>query len=81
MAFSVLVNGFTADLALKKSDERLQKLVSCVKIKIKQQEKIGKEFEEYQEDISEDDDEFNRILELAEKNKARFKNVTMVANI
>lgn len=69
-----------ADLALKKSDERLQNQASCVKRKIKQQEKIEKEIEEYQEYVSDDDDEFNYVFELAEKEKTRFKNVTMVAN-
>ena len=80
MAFSVLVNGFTADLALKKSDERLRKQASCVKIKIEQQKIIDENIEYNQCDDGSDDDYTAHIREIAEKTKTRFKNVTMNAN-
>ena len=79
MAFSVLVNGFTADLALKKSDERLRKQASCVKIKIEQQKIIDENIEDNQCDDGSDDDYTAHIREIAEKTKTRFKNVTMNA--
>ena len=80
MAFSVLVNGFTADLALKKSDTTLQNQASCIKFKIKQQKIIDENIEHNQCDDGSDDDYTAHIGEIAEKEKTRFKNVTMNAN-
>ncbi len=80
LAFSVLVNGFTADLALKKSDERLRKQASCVKIKIEQQKIIDEINDINQHDNDDEDDYTAHIREIAEKTKTRFKNVTMNAN-
>ena len=79
MAFSVLVNGFTADLALKKSDLSLQKQASRVKTKIEQQKIIDENNLNNQDDEEEDDDYTEHIRKIAEANKTRFKNVTMNA--
>ena len=70
-----------ADLALKKSDERLQNQASCIKFKIKQQKIIDENIEDNQCDDGGDDDYTAHVKEIAEKEKTRFKNVTMNANI
>ena len=69
-----------ADEALKKSDLTLQKQVSRVKIKIKQQ-KIIDENNDNNQDDGDEDDYTAHIRKMAEAEKTRFKNVTMTANI
>ena len=68
-----------ADLALKKSDTTLQNQASCIKFKIKQQKIIDENIEHNQCDGGSDDDYTAHIGEIAEKEKTRFKNVTMNA--
>ena len=68
-----------ADEALKKSDTTLRKQASCVKIKIEQQKIIDENIEDNQCDDGSDDDYTAHILKIVEKEKTRFKNVTMNA--
>ena len=64
----------------KKSDERLQNQASCIKYKIKQQKIIDEINDINQHDSDDEDDYTAHIREIAEKEKTRFKNVTMTAN-
>ena len=68
-------------LFLKKSDTTLQNQASCIKFKIKQQKTIDENIEDNQCDDGSNDDYTAHIGEIAEKEKTRFKNVTMNANI